>query len=142
MPAYSASLHRAGLDGLALEARMRHTSRRHKARVHRTRYVNLRLTEEEHLTLTAKARAARMTKSELLRDHLGRVRITPRPDRREVFLAIARLGSNLNQLARWADTHRDPADALAVCLALWHVEEGLKTLEAALIRRGELEAAS
>jgi hypothetical protein len=121
---------------------MRLGRRKRKARVHRTRYVNLRLTEEEYLTLTAKARAARTTKSELLRDHLGRVRITPRSDRREVFLALARLGSNLNQLARWADTHKNAADALEVCLALLHVQEELKVLEAALIRRGDLEAAS
>jgi hypothetical protein len=127
---------------VALEGRMSLRSRKRKARAHRTRYVNLRLTEEEYLALTAKARDARMTKSELLRDHLGRVRITPRSDRREVFLALARLSSNLNQLARWADTHKDAADALEVCLALRHVEEGVKALEAALIRRGELEAAS
>jgi hypothetical protein len=121
---------------------MRLRSRKGKARAHRTRYFNLRLTEEEYLTLTAKARDARMTKSELLRDHLGRVRITPRSDRREVFLAIARLGCNLNQLARWADTYKDTVDALEVCLALRHVEERVKDLEAGLIRRGEFEAVS
>jgi hypothetical protein len=116
--------------------------RKRKTTVHRTRYVNLRLTEKEYLTLTAKACAARITKSELLRDHLGRIRITPRSDHREVLLALARFSSNLNQLARWADTYKDAADALQVCLALRHVEEGLKALEASLVRRGQLEAAS
>jgi hypothetical protein len=121
---------------------MRLKRRKRKARVYRTRYVNLRLTEEEYLRLTVKARVARMTKSELLRDHLGRVRITPRSDRREVFLALARLGTNLNQLARWADRHKDAADALEVCLTLRHVEEKIKTLEVALISRRKLEAVS
>jgi hypothetical protein len=127
---------------VALEGRVGLRRRKRKARVYRTRYVNLRLTEEEYLTLTVKACAARITKSELLRDHLGRVRIAPRSDRREVFLTLARLSSNLHQLARWADAHKDAAVALEVCLALRQVEEKLKALEAALVRRGELEAAS
>jgi hypothetical protein len=112
------------------------------SRPRRTRLMNLRMTEEEWRTLGSKAKAARMPKSELLRVCVDRLRVTPRADRREVLLALARVGSNLNQIARWANTHKGAAEALEVCLYLQKVEGELRGLERAVFGRGELEAVS
>jgi hypothetical protein len=112
-----------------------------KPRRKRERYVNLRLSGDEWRELTLKAKAAGTSKSQLLRDHLGRLRITPQADRREVLRALARVGSNLNQLARWANAEKGELEALAVCMRVWRAEEELRAIEAAVAGK-ELEAAS
>lgn len=122
---------------MRLERRKR--KERRKAKAHRTRYVNLRLNEREYQTLKGKAAAAQMSVSELLRDHVGRVRITPSKDRREILLALGRLGSNLNQLARWANTHKAGADALKVCFGLVELGKELKLIEGLVAGRGRGE---
>ena len=70
----------------------------------------------------AKAAAAGVSLSELLRQAMARTQTWTAPAReveRERTRQIARIGSNLNQIARWAHTHVD--DDLAVVEVLAHL---------------------
>ena len=47
---------------------------------------------------------------------------------RERTRCLARIGSNLNQIARWANTHKENAEALEVVTHLVAIERALDTL--------------
>ena len=70
--------------------------------------------------LEIKAAAAGVSLSELLRQAMARTQTWTAPARavgRERTRQIARIGSNLNQIARWAHTHLDEDLAAVEILA-------------------------
>lgn len=92
------------------------------------------------------ARGAGMTKSEYLRRRLAecdadpRRRRPPRPrvlprEVREALLPLARLGNNLNQLARWENIRQEPAESFRVLSAIRELSD-----ELAGVRRAVLQA--
>ena len=87
--------------------------------------IEIRCTEDDRAAWKNKADAAGLTLSELVRQSLGRVRTWTAKDRRaarERVLQLARIGNNLNQIARWANTHKSAADAGEVIGALISIE--------------------
>jgi len=74
----------------------------------RTRQVNIRVNEEEYDVLASNASMAGMTVSEYVRKRaLGRpVKAVPCRFDAEAVLELARIGSNLNQLARLGNIAR------------------------------------
>ena len=84
--------------------------------------AHARVSAAELALWQAKAAAAGVSLSELLRQAMARTQTWTAPAR-EVERArtrqIARIGSNLNQIARWAHTHVD--DDLAVVEVLAHL---------------------
>ena len=71
----------------------------------RTALVAARVTPAEHAAWHEKAEAAGVSTSALLREAMARTRTWTAPARaveRERTREIARIGNNLNQLARWA----------------------------------------
>lgn len=87
--------------------------------------IEVRCSEQDRAAWKAKADAAGLTLSELVRQSLGRVRTWTVKDRRaarERVLQLARIGNNLNQIARWANTHKSAADATEVIGALVSIE--------------------
>jgi hypothetical protein len=107
------------------------TIERRKAKDHRTRFVNVRFTPAEYESLKGKADAVGMTISTFLRDYAGRVRITRRTERRELLLAVARVGSNVNQLARWANRYKTGVDSVRLQLRLVEIAAELRRLTVA-----------
>ena len=85
------------------------------------RWERVRATSEEIERWKAMARASGMPLSELVRQSIGRARAWS-PDRaaieRDRTLQLARIGSNLNQVARWANARKSAADAVRVTAAL------------------------
>ena len=84
--------------------------------------AHARVSEAELAAWQAKAAAAGVSLSELLRQAMARTQTWTAPAReveRERTRQIARIGSNLNQIARWAHTHVD--DDLAVVEVLAHL---------------------
>lgn len=74
----------------------------------RHRRFDIRLTDAEYDRFDAIARESGMTKSELFRDHIANVTVDA-SKRRELaaFIhALGRIGNNLNQLARFANTYK------------------------------------
>ena len=97
----------------------------------RDRVLRVRATSEEIDGWKATARASGMPLSELVRRSIGRARAWS-PDRaaieRDRTLQLARIGNNLNQLARWANAHKRAADAVRVTAALAALQRDLDAL--------------
>ena len=71
----------------------------------------------EHATWQDRAAAAGVSPSALLRQAMARTRTWTPPAlaiERERIREIARIGNNLNQLARWANTHKTEAEAVVI----------------------------
>ena len=95
---------------------------------HRTVMVAARVTPAEHAAWRKKAAAVGVSPSALLRDAMARTRTwtaAARVVERERTLQIARIGNNLNQLVRWANTHRTAAEAVSVIAHLVSFERSL-----------------
>jgi len=87
-----------------------------------------RVTPAEHAAWKEKAAAAGVSPSELLRRAMAQTRTWTAPARaveRERTRQIARIGNNLNQLARWANTHASAAEAVSVIAHLVSFERAL-----------------
>ncbi len=97
----------------------------------RTVVVAARVTRAEHAAWKDKAAAAGVSPSALLRLAMARTRTWTAPAlavERERSRQIARIGSNLNQLARWANTHTSAVEAVAVIANLVSFERSLLSL--------------
>jgi len=96
----------------------------------RTVVVAARVTRAEHAAWKEKAAAAGVSPSALLRMAMARTQTWTAPALagRERSRQIARIGNNLNQLARWANTRASALDALRVIDALKAVERALRAL--------------
>ena len=86
--------------------------------------AHARVTPAELAAWNAKASAAGVTLSELLRQAMSRTQTWTAPAmevERERTRQVARIGSNLNQIARWANTHLDelaPVEVIAHLVAI------------------------
>ena len=95
----------------------------------RTVMVAARVTPAEHAAWRDKASAAGVSPSALLREAIARTRTWTAPAmavESERVRQIARIGNNLNQLARWANTHRTAAEAVSVIAHLVSFERTLR----------------
>ena len=107
----------------------RSTSRRHSQR--RQQIVRVRVTEAELTAWRTKAVAAGVSLSTLLRQAMGRTQTwtaAAADIERERTRQVARLGSNLNQISRWANRHQSAADAVEVISHLLAIERELRDL--------------
>ena len=98
----------------------------------RPKWVHVLLSEQERTVWQAGAGAAGLTLADLIRQRMGDAREVGRdPIRRRaarradpaLLAALGRIGSNLNQIARWANTHKDKAEAIQVLAALVSIEQ-------------------
>ena len=105
----------------------------------RRHLVQARVSPAELAAWTAKAAAAGVSSSALLREAMTHTGVwTPPPDAaarehaREVERArtreIARLGNNMNQIARWANRHKSAIEAVEVIVQLAAIERALRDL--------------
>ena len=101
----------------------------------RSRRVWIRFSEPEHAELKAKAAAAGISVSRLLRDHVAKVRIRHREDECQRIIALNRINSNINQLTRWCNIHKGGADAVQIMAYLNAVEREIMRLTETMDRR-------
>ena len=93
--------------------------------------AHARVSADELAAWHAKAAAAGVSLSALLRQAMARTQTWTAPARaveRERTRQIARIGSNLNQIARWAHTHLDDLAAVEVLAHLVAIERALAQL--------------
>jgi len=93
--------------------------------------VAVRLTPEESADWRAKAKAAGVPLSALIRRAMARTRTwTARAAEveRERTRQVSRIGNNLNQIARWANRHKGAAEAVEVLARLVSIERALTAL--------------
>ncbi len=94
--------------------------------------VRLRLKPTEQADWQAQAEAEGITLSDLIRKRMGSARptgIEPKRQRRlgrkadpALLAALGRVGNNLNQVAKWANTYKTDAEARQVLEALVSIE--------------------
>ena len=97
----------------------------------RDRQLHLRVSPAEVAAWRAKAEAAGVPLSDLLRQAMARTRTWTAASaevERERTRQIARVGNNLNQIARWANTHASPMDAIEMIAYLVHIARTLDKL--------------
>ncbi|MCP4049851.1 MAG: MobC family plasmid mobilization relaxosome protein, partial [bacterium] len=77
------------------------------------------------------AKVTGVTASEIIRQAIKRVRTWTLADRkteREKISQIAKIGNNLNQIARWCNQNKGTADAIEVTTHLIAIERSLREL--------------
>ena len=97
----------------------------------RTLIASARVSVAELAEWRSKATAAGVPLSELLRRAMARTRTwtaVAAEVERERTRELARIGSNLNQIARWANTHKENAEEVEVIAHLVGIERALDTL--------------
>ena len=93
--------------------------------------IHLRVSPADRAAWRAKATAAGIPLSDLVRRAMARTRTWTAPAadiQRERNVQVARIGNNLNQLARWANTHTSAFEAVAVCANLVAFERSLRAI--------------
>ena len=93
----------------------------------RSTAVVIRVHPEERDLLKLNAGIHGMSVSDYVRQTCLRLRLRRTPEERRRLRELARIGSNLNQIARWANTHKDSLEAVEVITALTSLEEKIDT---------------
>ena len=109
------------------------------SRPSRNVWVKIRASEAERAAWHGLAATAGVSLSRLVRQAIGRVRpwtVAQADLERERVRELARIGNNLNQLARWANTHKGKGEAVEVISRLVVVRRALD----ALMREGRDDA--
>ena len=91
----------------------------------RSAWLKLRVTPEEKEAITAKATMQGQTVTDFLRQRALDYRLRQTPLEKERIRQLARIGANLNQLARWANTWKSRAEAVEILTALASLERAL-----------------
>lgn len=100
----------------------------------RDHIVKVRVSSDEKTLWETRATAQQMTLADLIRASMNIDTVDREPKKKRltrqadpILLAnIGRVGSNLNQLARWANTHKSAAEAAEIMLALVAIEKSLR----------------
>ena len=98
-------------------------------KTNRTAWLKLRVTPAEKESITAKAAAQGQTVTDFIRQRALDYRLRQTPLEREHVRQLARIGANLNQLARWANTFKNRAEVVQVLAALWSMEQSLQNAD-------------
>jgi hypothetical protein len=92
----------------------------------RASWLKLRVNPAEREAIMAKAEAQGQTVADFLRQRALDFRLRQTPLEKERLRHLARMGANLNQLARWANIHKNRAEALQVLISLASLERDLR----------------
>ena len=95
----------------------------------RTALVKLRVTPAEKEAIVAKAEAQGQTVTDFIRQRALDYRLRQTPLEKERVRQLARIGANLNQLARWVNIHKSRAEVIDVLVALVSLERELKVTD-------------
>jgi hypothetical protein len=93
--------------------------------------LKIRLSQPEKLSWQEKAVRAGIPLSTLIREAMSRTRTWTASDRsslQEQTRQISRIGNNLNQIAKWANTYKSTAEAIEIIEALRAIELALTQL--------------
>ena len=93
----------------------------------KNKFIKYRCTESERESLSIRAKGAGISVSDLIRSSLKSAKITIKntDDIRNLAAQINRIGSNLNQLARWANYCKTSAECEQVLIRLRAIESAM-----------------
>lgn len=113
----------------------------------RVSWVHVKTTPEERQRWHEMAAARGVTLADLIRERLSSDAVGRAPRRRRaavpeapaadpaLLAALARVGNNVNQLARWVNIYKGRADAIRVLAVLAAIERSLRALAASASAR-------
>ncbi len=84
----------------------------------RSAWIKMRVTPDEKKLIESKASAQGQTVTDFLRQRALDYRLRQSPLEKERIRQLARIGSNMNQIARWANTYKKRAEAVEVITRL------------------------
>lgn len=88
--------------------------------------LKIRLTLEEREAVQIAAADAGLTVSDYVRTRLAHQRVRQTAAERDTVRHLARIGSNLNQIARWANTRANQIEALEILMRLDELQTEIK----------------
>ena len=91
----------------------------------RSAWIKMRVTPDEKKLIESKASAQGQTVTDFLRQRALDYRLRQSPLEKERIRQLARIGSNMNQIARWANTYKQRAEAVEVITRLILLEREL-----------------
>ena len=91
----------------------------------RSAWIKMRVTPDEKRLIESKASAQGQTVTDFLRQRALNYRLRQSPLEKERIRQLARIGSNMNQIARWANTYKKRAEAVEVITRLILLEREL-----------------
>ena len=91
----------------------------------RSAWIKIRVTPDEKKLIESKASAQGQTVTDFLRQRALDYRLRQSPLEKERIRQLARIGSNMNQIARWANTYKKRAEAVEVITRLILLEREL-----------------
>jgi len=91
----------------------------------RSAWIKMRVPPAEKRLIESKAAEQEQTVTDFLRQRALDYRLRKTPAEKELLFRIARISSNLNQLARWANTHKSAMQAVAVIAHLISLERAV-----------------
>ena len=91
----------------------------------RSAWIKMRVTPDEKKLIESKASAQEQTVTDFLRQRALDYRLRQSPLEKERIRQLARIGSNMNQIARWANTYKKRAEAVEVITRLILLEREL-----------------
>lgn len=94
----------------------------------RTAWVTVRVTQAEKAKFIEQAHTEEMSLGDFIRIRLNTPRVRKTKNERAKVLQLARIGNNLNQLARWANTYKREYESMQLLLSLQDIKEQLKCL--------------
>ena len=89
-----------------------------KNKERRSAWIKIRVTPDEKKLIESKASAQGQTVTDFLRQRALDYRLRQSPLEKERIRQLARIGSNMNQIARWANTYKKRAEAVEVITRL------------------------
>ena len=96
-----------------------------KNKERRSAWIKIRVTPDEKKLIESKASAQGQTVTDFLRQRALDYRLRQSPLEKERIRQLARIGSNMNQIARWANTYKKRAEAVEVITRLILLEREL-----------------
>ena len=84
----------------------------------RTAMIKVRVSASEKSEIEHKAQLAGLTLSDFIRKAVAGSRTRQTQAERERLRLLARVGNNLNQLARWANTYQPDMEGVRILVAL------------------------
>ena len=91
----------------------------------RSAWIKMRVTPDEKKLIESKASAQGQTVTDFLRQRALDFRLRQSPLEKERILQLARIGANMNQIARWANVYKQRAEAVEVITRLILLEREL-----------------
>lgn len=95
----------------------------------RSAWIKIRVTPDEKKLIESKASVQGQTVTDFLRQRALDYRLRQSPLEKERIRQLARIGANMNQIARWANTYKKRAEAVEVITRLIVLERELHSEE-------------